>query len=328
MCPASPDGGVIGRHPVEVIGRVGLGSNGAIRRAAICRGDCVRRRAQASAAPAGPAGAGRPPPADGPAVGRRSRRRRPGVRAGGEREDGAAAALGGVRGAGTGSRGCRSSAPSRTRQRFWLSVVDALAGAAGAAGLVERVAATPRLRRRGGRRAAAVRPALAGEPGRAGHRRSARAAVRGGAPRCSSASWPAAACAARGAGDPRGSGARAAPAAAGGRADGDPRRRSPLLAGGDAPTARPRAASRSRTQAIGAALGADRGLGGRPAARCDLAGRTPRSRAVRRRVLRQRAHGGRLPAGRGAGAAAAGRARPAPADVDPRAGERRRSPTR
>ena len=64
------------------------------------------------------------------------------------------------------------------------------------------------------------------------------------------------------------------------------------------------------------------GLGRRAAAGGDLAGLAPRPRALRGRVLRQRAHGGGLPAGRGAGAAAAGGPRAAPAHLHTRAGER------
>ena len=57
----------------------------------------------------------------------------------------------------------------------------------------------------------------------------------------------------------------------------------------------------------GAAARADRGLGGGAAAGGAVAGRAPGSGAVRGGVLRQRADGGRVPAGRGAGAAAARR---------------------
>ena len=209
----------------------------------------------------------------------------------------------------------------RDAQRFWLSVVDELAGAVAEDGLVERVARHAGLRRRGGRRAAAVRPALAGAARRAGRRRPARAALGGGAPPARALPGRPAAGAAGRARDARGRGARPASAAAGGRADRDPRPRPALLAGGDAPVA-----GRERAHAlrlgIGATLGADRRVGRRPAARRDLAGRTPRSRAVRRRVLRKRAHRGGLPPGGGAGAPAAGRARPAPAHLRARAGQR------
>ena len=61
------------------------------------------------------------------------------------------------------------------------------------------------------------------------------------------------------------------------------------------------AAARARA---GDAARADRGLGGGAAAGGAVAGRAPRSGAVRGGVLRQRADGGRVPAGRGAGAAA------------------------
>ena len=106
-----------------------------------------------------------------------------------------------------------------------------------------------------------------------------------------------------------------------GRADRDPRRRSALLAGGDA-----RAAGGGRDHALGrgggAAPRADRRLGGRPAAGGDLARRAPRPRALRDRVLRQRAHRGGLPAGGGAGAPAARGARAAAAHVGARARQR------
>ena len=80
----------------------------------------------------------------------------------------------------------------------------------------------------------------------------------------------------------------------------------------------------------GAAPRADRRLGRGPAAGGDLARPAPRPRALRGRVLRQRAHRGGLPAGGGAGAPAAGGARPAPAHVGPGAGQRpaRRRPDR
>ena len=74
---------------------------------------------------------------------------------------------------------------------------------------------------------------------------------------------------------------------------------------------RPRAAAR-----------AGRRMGCRAAAGGDLACSAPRPGALRGRVLRQRAHRGGLPAGRGAGAAAAGGPRAAPAHLDTRAGER------
>ena len=72
-----------------------------------------------------------------------------------------------------------------------------------------------------------------------------------------------------------------------------------------------------------AAAPADRRLGGRAAARGALAGRTPRPRAVRRRVLRQRPHGRRVPDRRDAGAAASRGPGPAAAHLPARPGQRR-----
>ena len=92
--------------------------------------------------------------------------------------------------AATASPGSRSSAGERDAQRFWLSVVDALAGAVAGAGLVERVSRVAGVRRRGGGRAAAVRAAVAGRAGRAGDRRSARAALARRAAAGSSCSSP------------------------------------------------------------------------------------------------------------------------------------------
>src|SRR2546430_5705756 len=73
----------------------------------------------------------------------------------------------------------------------------------------------------------------------------------------------------------------------------------------------------------GAAGGADRGVGGRVAAGGVVAGRAHRSGAVRRRVLRHRADGGRVPAGRGAGPAARTGSAAAAADLGAGAGQRR-----
>ena len=73
---------------------------------------------------------------------------------------------------------------------------------------------------------------------------------------------------------------------------------------------------------VGAAARTHRGLAGRSAPGGDLADRAPGPRALRVRVLGQRADRGRLSPGRGAGAPAAGGARPAPAHVDPRARQR------
>ncbi len=140
--PSLPHGGVIGRHPVEVIGRVGLGSNGATRRAAICGVDLVRRRTHASAAPAAPRGL---------VV------RRPLMERLTDVDPGGVALVCAPAGSGktvllrlwAESEGLGRVAwvsverAEHDGQRFWLSVVDAVAGAAGAAGLVERVAATP-----------------------------------------------------------------------------------------------------------------------------------------------------------------------------------------
>ena len=71
----------------------------------------------------------------------------------------------------------------------------------------------------------------------------------------------------------------------------------------------PRAARLLGHHAVGgrgrAAAPADRGMGGGPAAGGDRAGRPPRPGAVRRRVLRHRAHGRRVPARRDAGPPAA-----------------------
>ena len=62
-------------------------------------------------------------------------------------------------------------------QRFWLSVIDALADTIDGE-LIERIKPTPNFRGRGGGRTAALRPRLARGAARAGDRRSARAAAR------------------------------------------------------------------------------------------------------------------------------------------------------
>ena len=71
-----------------------------------------------------------------------------------------------------------------------------------------------------------------------------------------------------------------------------------------------------------AAGGTDRGVGRRFAAGGAFARRALRSRAVRCGVLRQRAHGRRVSAGRGARAPARGRQAAAASYVDPRSGQR------
>ena len=101
------------------------------------------------------------------------------------------------------------------------------------------------VRRRGGRRAAAVRPPVAGPAGRAADRRSARAALDGGAAVARAVPRRAAAAAARGAGDARGPRLGPAPDAARRGADRDPRERSAVLARGDA-----RAPGRERGRAL------------------------------------------------------------------------------
>ena len=123
------------------------------------------------------------------------------------------------------------------------------------------------------------------------------------------------------AGHARGRAARVASASARGATHRDPRPRYELLAGGDS-----RADAHERGHAVrhrlGAAPRADRGVGRGPATGGHLARPTPRPRALRDRVLRQRAHRRRLPAGRGARAPAARGTRAAPAHL--RAGARQR----
>ena len=74
---------------------------------------------------------------------------------------------------------------------------------------------------------------------------------------------------------------------------------------------------------VGAAVPADGRVGRGPAARGDLAGRSPRPGAVRRGVLRQRPHGHRVPADRDAGPPARRRPGSAVAHLPARPGQQR-----
>ena len=100
------------------------------------------------------------------------------------------------------------------------------------------------------------------------------------------------------------SAAAAASAAPGGRAGRDPRGR-PALFRARNPRASRRLGYRAVGRRSGAAAPADGRVGGGPAARGDLPGRSPRPGAVRRGVLRQRPHGRRVPDRRDAGTPAA-----------------------
>ena len=73
--------------------------------------------------------------------------------------------------------------------------------------------------------------------------------------------------------------------------------------------------------ALGPAVRPDRGLGGGVAAGRAVAGRASRSGALRGRVRRQRAHGRRVPAGRGPGTAAGRGPAAAAADLHPATGQ-------
>ena len=209
----------------------------------------------------------------------------------------------------------------RDAQRFWLSVIDELAGAIGEDELVERVAATPAFEGQ-----AVVERLLSDlhsleqpvvlviddlhELRSADALRWLELFVTGLPPELRLVDRHA-----------PGAVARAARPAAGGAPHGDPRPGSALLAPGDA-TAHGQQRGHAVRRRPGPAARADRRVGRRAAAGGDLAGLAPRPRALRGRVLRQRADRGGLPAGRGAGAAAAGGPRAAPAHLHTRARER------
>jgi hypothetical protein len=192
-----------------------------------------------------------------------------------------------------------------------------------AAGHARRVEAGPapdagsRPGRLGGRRAAADRSGRARGPGLAGHRRRARTAFRRGAAPAGAAGDARTRHGAVRPGHPPRPAAGPAPAAAGGRTHRGPRGRPELHPGRGEGAVR---GGRDTTAGSGArvAVRADRGLGRGTAAGRAVAGRASGSRPVRGRVLRQRAHGRGIPAGRSARPSA--RTGPAAAAADQCAG--------
>ena len=242
----------------------------------------------------------------------------------GQRQDGAAAVVG----ASPGPRAIRVAWVSVERdeedaQHFWLSV-DRCAGRRGARGGAgrarQRDAGLPRGRRD---RAAAVQPRRARGAGRAGRSTTSTSCARPTRCGCSSASSPGcrrrcAWCCRRERIPGSGSIACASP--------GD------LVEIRGADLRFSLEETRGLLEADGIALGGRGGgatarahgrLGGRPAAGGDLARGPSGPRALRQRVLRQRADRGGVPPGRGARAPAGRGSRPAAADVDP--GPRQRS---
>ena len=202
-------------------------------------------------APAGCARARAAPAALRQAVGGRSRGGDSGLRSRGERQDRTDAVVARVGGAGRSGR-LGLSGTRRARCTALLAVGHRRArrcdrpGRAGGAG--GRHAG---LRRPSSCRAPAIGPALSRAAGRAGDRRSARAALGGCAAVARVLRDRAATGAATGDRHAPGPGARVAWAAAGGAADGDPGSRSALFAGGDA-----QADGRQRDHAVRHRVGA------------------------------------------------------------------------
>ena len=187
-------------------------------------------------------------------------------------------------------------------QHFWLSVIDALAGACrgGPGRARERDPRLPRGRRH---RAAAVQPQRTRGARRTDHRRPPRAALARRAAAARALPRPDPADAARGALDASRPRPRPPSPAPHGRSGRDPQRRSAFLARGDPRTAEGRW-DRAGGRDGGPTSRAHGGLGGRTPAGGDLARGAPGPRALRQRVLRQRTDRGGVPAGRGARAPA------------------------
>ena len=118
--------------------------------------------------------------------------------------------------------------------------------------------------------------------------------------------------------------ARPAPAAGGGGADRDPRGRPAIHPAGGAALL-DAATGAALPDAAVAAAATTGPRAGRPGCgwTAAVAGLPPRPGALRGRVRRQRAHGRRVPAGRGAGTAERRGPAAAVADLDPRPGQRR-----